>query len=156
MPPLGWVYTTNYINTKSTTVYVPRRNWDYPNPSIASECAPPPQPGGGGHIRLRMRGWGSPNPDDWRKSLTLCLLCGTYCTVNVAKKSYQKRLPKDAAQKISSNFVGVSSILRFMALQYKYTSIQSHYFIPTIVRNSDNELTNCWQSLSNWGESFRT
>ncbi len=28
------------------------------------------------HTRLRMRGWGSPNSDDWRKSLALCLLCG--------------------------------------------------------------------------------
>jgi len=31
--------------------------------------------GGGGHTRLRVRGWGSPNSDDWRKSLALCLLC---------------------------------------------------------------------------------
>ncbi len=30
----------------------------------------------GGHTRLRVRGWGSPNFDDWRKSLALCLLCG--------------------------------------------------------------------------------
>jgi hypothetical protein len=36
---------------------------------------------GGGHTRLRVRGWGSPNWDDWRKSLPLCLLCGfTYVT----------------------------------------------------------------------------
>jgi hypothetical protein len=28
------------------------------------------------HTRLRVRGWGSPNSDDWRKSLSLCLLCG--------------------------------------------------------------------------------
>jgi hypothetical protein len=27
------------------------------------------------HTRLRVRGWGSPNSDDWRKSLALCLLC---------------------------------------------------------------------------------
>ncbi len=28
----------------------PRRNWDSPNPSLASECAPPPpEPGVGGH-----------------------------------------------------------------------------------------------------------
>jgi hypothetical protein len=26
----------------------PRRNWDSPDPSLASECAPPPRPGGGG------------------------------------------------------------------------------------------------------------
>ena len=29
----------------------------------------------GGHTRLRLKGWGSPNSDDWRKSLALCLLC---------------------------------------------------------------------------------
>ncbi len=53
----------------------PRRNKDSPNPSLASECAPPPRPGGGGHTRLQVRGWGSPNFDDWSKSLALCLLC---------------------------------------------------------------------------------
>ncbi len=36
----------------------PRRNWDSPTPSIASECAPPPEPKGGGHTRLQARGWG--------------------------------------------------------------------------------------------------
>jgi hypothetical protein len=51
-----------------------RQNWDSPNPSPASGCAPPPKPKGGGHTRLRVRGWGSPNSDDWRKSLALCLL----------------------------------------------------------------------------------
>jgi hypothetical protein len=30
-----------------------------------------------GHTRLRLSGWGSPNSNDWRKSLSLCLLCGT-------------------------------------------------------------------------------
>ncbi len=35
------------------------------NPSLAR----------GGHTRLRVRGWGSPNSDDWRKSLALCQLC---------------------------------------------------------------------------------
>jgi hypothetical protein len=30
----------------------------------------PPEPG---HTRLWVRGWGSPNSDDWRKSLALCL-----------------------------------------------------------------------------------
>ncbi len=48
------------------------------NPSLAIECAPPPRTGrGGGHTRLRVRGWGCPNSDDLRKSLALCLLCGT-------------------------------------------------------------------------------
>jgi hypothetical protein len=33
---------------RGTTVYVPRRNWDSPNPFLASECAPPPTIGGRG------------------------------------------------------------------------------------------------------------
>ncbi len=45
----------------------PRWNWDTPNP------VPLPQNRrGGGHTRLRVSGWGSPNSDDWRKSLALC------------------------------------------------------------------------------------
>ncbi len=61
-------------------MYVPSSelgNWDSPNPSLASECTPPPAPvaKGWGHTRLRVRGWGSPNSDDWRKSLALCLFC---------------------------------------------------------------------------------
>jgi hypothetical protein len=53
----------------------PRRNRDSPTPSLASECAPPPGTKRGGHTLLRVRGWGSPGSDDWRKSLALCLLC---------------------------------------------------------------------------------
>ncbi len=46
--------------------------------SAASECAPPPGTNGrgGGHTRLLVRGWRSPNSDDLRKSSALCLLCG--------------------------------------------------------------------------------
>jgi hypothetical protein len=55
----------------------PRRKWDSPNPSLASECALPPRTGGRGAHSVRGRG--SPNSDDWRKSLAHCLLCGTAC-----------------------------------------------------------------------------
>ncbi len=35
----------------------PHRDWDSPTPSPASECAPPPEPkGGGSHTRLLVRG----------------------------------------------------------------------------------------------------
>ncbi len=55
----------------------PRRNWDSPIPSLVCECAPSPRTKGwGGHTRQWARGWGSPNSDDWRKSLALCQLCG--------------------------------------------------------------------------------
>jgi hypothetical protein len=53
----------------------PRRNWDSPDPSPVSECAFPPGPKGGGAHCLRLKGWGSSNSDDWRKSLAFCLLC---------------------------------------------------------------------------------
>ncbi len=59
----------------------PRRNWGFPNPSPASECALPPYPPDkrvGWHTRLQLRGWGSSNSDDWRKSIALCLLCACY------------------------------------------------------------------------------
>ncbi len=44
-----------------------------PTPSLASECAFRPDQEGR-HTRLRLRRWGSPNSDDWTKSLALCLL----------------------------------------------------------------------------------
>ncbi len=47
-----------------------------PTPLSPASVPLPPKPGGGGQTRLRVRGWGSPYSDDWRKSLALCLLCG--------------------------------------------------------------------------------
>ncbi len=53
----------------------PRRNWETTTPSFSPASVPlPPEPKEGGHTRLRVRGRGSPNSDDWRKSLALCLL----------------------------------------------------------------------------------
>jgi hypothetical protein len=80
-PQQSWskVWSTKYIYTKSTTVYSmsPRRNWDSPTPLSPASVPLPPEPkGGGACTRLRVRGWGSPNSKDWRKSLALCLLCG--------------------------------------------------------------------------------
>ncbi len=47
-----------------------------PPPPLLQECVPhPSEQKGGGHTCLREREWGSPNSDDWRKSLALCLLC---------------------------------------------------------------------------------
>ncbi len=45
-PTIG--FTTKYVHIKSTTVYAPRRNWDSPNPFLASECSPPPRNRGEG------------------------------------------------------------------------------------------------------------
>ncbi len=46
-----------------------------PNPLSPTSVHLPTEPGGRGHTRRGVRGWGSPNSDDWRKSLALCLLC---------------------------------------------------------------------------------
>ncbi len=53
----------------------PRLNWDPPTPLPQANVLPPGTKGGRVHTRLRVRGWGSPNSDDWRESLVLCLLC---------------------------------------------------------------------------------
>ena len=44
-----------------------------PHPLSRSECVSPLNQRRGEHTRLRVRGWGSLNSDDWRKSLALCL-----------------------------------------------------------------------------------
>jgi hypothetical protein len=46
-----------------------------------SPLSPRNQEGGGGHTRLRARGWGSPNPNEGRESLALCLLCASTCGI---------------------------------------------------------------------------
>jgi hypothetical protein len=80
--------TTKYVYIKSTTVYVPSSELGLSQPLYRQRMCPSPQnrgwgvggvpiptTGERGHTRLRVRGWGSPNSDDWRKSLALCLLC---------------------------------------------------------------------------------
>jgi hypothetical protein len=49
-----------------------------------------------GYTRLRVRGWGGPNSDDWRKSLVLCLLCvlSILCRVLTAHLFYHKKWSK--------------------------------------------------------------
>jgi hypothetical protein len=75
----------------------PRRNWDSPTPpqSVASDCAPPPQAKGGRAHSPAGEGWGSPNSDDWRKSLALCLLCGTGTWTGTDYFQYEKNLYRD-------------------------------------------------------------
>jgi hypothetical protein len=72
---------TKYVYIKSTTLYVPSSELGLSQPlsrqrvclSLRTKGG-----GGGGHTRLLVRGCGSCNSDDWRKSLALCLkICGT-------------------------------------------------------------------------------
>jgi hypothetical protein len=51
------------------SVCPPRRNWDSPNPSLASEFAPPPRTkGGGGHSPAGEGVWGVPIPTTGEKA----------------------------------------------------------------------------------------
>ncbi len=56
----------------------PRRNWigTLPTPLSPASVLLSPERGGGGAHSPACEGWGSPNYDDWRKSLALSLLCG--------------------------------------------------------------------------------
>jgi hypothetical protein len=62
-------------------VYVPSSEWKHPQPlSRKRVCPPPLNQGWGAHLPAGGGGgghWGSPNSDDWRKSLALYLLCGS-------------------------------------------------------------------------------
>jgi hypothetical protein len=57
---------STYIH-RVTQCMSPRRNWDSPTPSLASEGAPPPGTKGG-TFSPAGEGLGSPNSDDWRKA----------------------------------------------------------------------------------------
>jgi hypothetical protein len=61
----------------STTVYIPSSELELSHYLSRQRMCPSPrkQSGGREHTRLRVKGWGSTNSDDWRKSLILCLLC---------------------------------------------------------------------------------
>jgi hypothetical protein len=72
---LTFITIAKYVYIKSTTAYVPSSEMGLSQPLSRQRVCPFPQNRGGAHL-LRVRGWGSPNSDDWRKSLALCLLCG--------------------------------------------------------------------------------
>ncbi len=56
-------YTVNHRVDRVLSFLSSRPNWEYPTPSQAGECVPPPPFGSGGkHTRLRERGWGVPIP----------------------------------------------------------------------------------------------
>ena len=55
--PLSWsVHCTKYVHIKSTTVYAPRRNWDFPQPPTRRLVCPlPPVSGGRGTLAGEKR-----------------------------------------------------------------------------------------------------
>ncbi len=65
------VFNTKYVHIKSTTVYAPRRNWDYPQPPTRRLVCPlPPVSGGRGTLAGGKGVWRVPIP-------TRGIHCGT-------------------------------------------------------------------------------
>jgi hypothetical protein len=61
---------------KEYQVYVPSLELGLSQPLSRQRVCPSPRTKrGGSQTRLQVRGWGSPNSDNWRKGLALCLLC---------------------------------------------------------------------------------
>ncbi len=59
---------------QSSKLFFSRRNWDSPNPLPAGEYGRPPLvPGGGAHSLWLERGWKSPNSDEGKCTVTLCI-----------------------------------------------------------------------------------
>jgi hypothetical protein len=75
--PTELPYTTKYVYVKSTTVFVPSSELGLSQPSLASECAPPPRTGGGGTLAWG-EGLGESQFRRQEKSLALCLLCALH------------------------------------------------------------------------------
>ncbi len=72
-----WV-TLYCIYFQRTTVYVPSSELWLSHPLSSQRVCPSPRNQRGGTLAYGWGIWGSPNSDDWRKSLALCLLCGLY------------------------------------------------------------------------------
>ncbi len=82
---------TKYVHIKSTTVYAPRRNWDSPNPFLASECIPlPPETGGRGHTSLQLGGWGE--SQFRRGAYTVVLFICTYFVPSLKHRHNMKEI----------------------------------------------------------------
>jgi hypothetical protein len=74
-------HPTKYVHIKSTTVYAPRRNWDFPPTPHPQASVPPPLCfWGEGNTLWRERGWESPNSDEGH-TLWYSLYVRTLCHI---------------------------------------------------------------------------
>jgi hypothetical protein len=60
------------VFTLSATVSVPSSELAPPSPLPQASVSLPRNQRGWKNARLQVKGWGSPNSDDWRKNLALC------------------------------------------------------------------------------------
>ncbi len=79
---VAWNHKERIIKEQDS--YVPSSELELSQPLFRQRVCPSPQNRGGGDTRLMARGWGSPNSDDWRKSLALCLQYSVSATVNIS------------------------------------------------------------------------
>jgi hypothetical protein len=69
-----------------------RPTWDLLAPLPQASVSPPEPKGEATHSPAGKRGWGSPNSDDWRKILALCVLCGVRLSLRVATRCKKDHL----------------------------------------------------------------
>ncbi len=87
--------------------------------SLASVPLPPQNRGGGVAHSPAGRGWGSPNSDDWRKSLALCLLCG-------AHELSQQLGTQDILISWEPKKSDILTIMLLLTRQFQETSVRAH------------------------------
>ncbi len=98
---------------------------------LSPASVPLPPEWGGGHTRQRVRGWGSPNSDDWRKSLALCLLSG----LSVSEGKVSQKIPYDRNTRgvlYCSDFVGKCENVFLSGIHPGF--IRSRTVMPSLVR----------------------
>ncbi len=102
-----------------------------PTPFSPASVPFPPEPAGRGHSHspLRMRGWGSPNSDDGRKSLALCLLCAVYpLLLNLIRWTYT------VFSLSSLTHFSSFAILFFLSLHFFHSpSLSRYHFHPLVI-----------------------
>ncbi len=115
---------------------VPSSELAPPPPLPSGECVSPPQnQRRGKHTRLRVRGWGSPNSDDWRKSLALCLL---------------HVLPTEKEIHIGSGTPFLGCRLFWLYLQYIFSFPRQTVTCYTEIRKTKRERRERWCDIWMW------
>ncbi len=100
-----------------------------PTPFSPASVPLPPEPGGG-HTRLRVRGWGSPNFDDWRKPSALFLFCEYHSPADVI-------------------IVGYNVCIIFLCRIYLTAHFLASRFLCKFIHSlSGRKLFNTWASLA--------
>jgi hypothetical protein len=108
--------TTKYVHIKSTTVYAPRRNWNSPNPFLASECSPSPRNRGRGHTSLRVGGWGE--SQFRRGAYTVVLfICTYFVSLTLPPAAAAAAVTRSRIHTLTISVIFLGVILRVLRLE---------------------------------------